>query len=64
VSRASLALLLGVVALLVAACGGGASDAVQDVDARVVPLRNVDQLASAFEADRGKPRVVLLLSPT
>ena len=56
-------MLLGVVSLLVAACGGG-SDAAQEADARVVPLRNVDQLASEFEADRGKPRLVLLLSPT
>jgi hypothetical protein len=64
VFRGWLAVLLGVVALLVAACGGGASDAVQENDARVVPLRNVDQLATAFEADRGKPRLVLLLSPT
>jgi hypothetical protein len=63
VFRGWVAVLLGVVALLVAACGG-ASDAVQEDDARVVPLRKVDQLASEFEADRGKPRLVLLLSPT
>jgi hypothetical protein len=63
VFRGWLAVLLGVVALLVAACGG-ASDAVQKDHARVAPLSKVDQLASAFEADRGKPRLVLLLSPT
>jgi hypothetical protein len=27
-------------------------------------LRGVDQLAAAFNRDTGKPRVVLLLSPT
>jgi len=62
VARASVA-LLAVVALGIAACGGTA-DEEQAADARVVELRNLDQAAAAFDADKGKPRLVLLLSPT
>jgi len=56
----------GVVAVLavtaLASCGGGGNDP-SSPDA-VAELTSVDQLASAFAADAGKPRLVLLFSPT
>jgi hypothetical protein len=61
--RAALALVLAFVALGIAACGGP-SDADEAADAQVVEVVNIDQVASAFDEDRGKPRLVLLLSPT
>ena len=54
---ASLA-LLGCL-LAVTACGGGGRDT-----AAVTRLSSTDELRAAFEADAGKARVVLLLSPT
>jgi hypothetical protein len=52
-------------ALLLAFSGCGGSDAESaGGDAAVTELTSVDQLATAFDADKGKPRLVLLLSPT
>ena len=50
-----------VLAALLAACGG------RQPHAKAAPLhelKGVADLAAAFNADAGKPRVVLLLSPT
>jgi hypothetical protein len=62
VLRRSLPLLLALAAVALTGCGGGS--ATDSADATVTELTSVDQLASAFEADKGKPRLVLLLSPT
>ena len=56
--------LLGV-ALVLAACGGGETD--QQAAAPADGVRNLDSilaLRSDFEADAGKPRLIVLLSPT
>jgi hypothetical protein len=55
-------------ALVVAACGGGSKNAedaaaVQGSD-DVTELRSLEPLKAAFAADRGRARVVLLVSPT
>jgi hypothetical protein len=59
------ALVLLLVALL-AGCGGGdgAEQQAAAPDDDVRELANVLQLRSDFEADAGKARVLLLLSPT
>ncbi len=59
-ARVTLCVLLALATLVLAACGGTSAPA----GGEVAELRSVDQVASAFEADRGKPRLVLLLSPT
>jgi hypothetical protein len=46
-----------IAALLAGPVGAADGPALQD-------LSSLDQLRSAFERDAGKPRVVLLLSPT
>lgn len=53
--RWCLALLLG--ASLAAACGGTPTASLSD-------LGGVDELKTRFDADAGRPRMVLLLSPT
>ena len=45
--------------LALTACGGGGRDT-----AAVTPLSSTDGLRAAFEADAGRPRLILLLSPT
>lgn len=62
-SRAALAFLVLVAVLVGAGCGGSSAERTADPGA-VAELTDVEQLASAFDADRGKPRLVLLLSPT
>jgi ABC-type glycerol-3-phosphate transport system substrate-binding protein len=57
--------LLGV-ALVLAACGGG-TDEKPDAAAPADGIENLDSilaLRSDFEADAGKPRLVILFSPT
>lgn len=44
-------------ALLLAGCGGGERPALADIG-------RVDDFRTAFNADAGTPRIVLLLSPT
>ncbi len=61
-TRALFAVLV-VIALALAACGGVGTESAGG-DASVTELTSVDQLATAFDADKGKPRLVLLLSPT
>ena len=67
------AALLLLVVLVVAGCGGGADETAAPPQAEPLPeastagveeLANVLQLRSDFEADAGKTRVILLLSPT
>jgi hypothetical protein len=53
-------LLTLVVVTALTACGGG-SAAGSD---RLVVLNDVAPVSDAFEADKGHPRLVLLLSPT
>lgn len=50
-------------AAVVAGCGG--SDEVTSAPAQdVVELASLDQITERFDADRGKPRLLLILSPT
>ena len=52
--------------LLLAGCGGGGSGTPSGhPSAQAMPqLRSIDQLRSAFNADTGVPRLVVLISPT
>jgi ABC-type glycerol-3-phosphate transport system substrate-binding protein len=63
--RAALVLLAG---LALAGCGGddneSGSRAATNARGGVESLDNVLQLRAAFEADKGKTRVLVLLSPT
>ena len=52
-------------ALLVAGCSGsGQSRGSASEPGKVTELRSVDTLRTAFDADDGKARLLLLLSPT
>lgn len=57
-------------ALVLSGCGGGKTAAHEATTARapvtgqLADLHSVEQLASLFNADAGKPRLVLLMSPT
>ena len=52
-------------ALALAGCGGSESAAPETTDTGdVEELSNVLELRSAFEADAGKARLIVLLSPT
>lgn len=62
-TRLLAALVLAVAALVAAGCGGSSVESAP-ASAEVAELRSVDQVGTAFDADRGKPRLVLLLSPT
>jgi ABC-type glycerol-3-phosphate transport system substrate-binding protein len=64
VRRAALLLLLAVLALT--GCGGEESAPTTQIEptAGVQELDNVLALRADFEADAGKTRVILLLSPT
>jgi hypothetical protein len=62
VRRVALPLLA---ALALAGCGGAETATPQPAEVGGVrELANVLDLRATFEADAGKPRVVLLLSPT
>lgn len=58
--RAALLLLL----LALAGCGGGDGDRAATSAGGVKELANVLDLRADFEADAGKPRAIVLLSPT
>ena len=59
--------LLLLMLLALAGCGGGDDEAAPPTagqDEAVQELANVLQLRSDFEADAGKTRLIVLLSPT
>ena len=59
------ALLVLLAALALAGCGGNETAAPETTDTGdVEELANVLDLRSAFEADAGKTRLIVLLSPT
>ena len=59
------ALILLAVSLAIAGAGcGGSSVEPHASGGEVTNLKSVDQVRSAFAADAGRPRLVLLLSPT
>ena len=51
-------------ATLVAAGCAGSGDGPADASGDLVTISNVQQIARAFNDDTGRPRLVLLLSPT
>jgi len=52
-------------ALLLAGCSGSEqSTSSAPESGKVTELKSVDTLKTAFDADNGKPRLLLLLSPT
>jgi hypothetical protein len=56
---------LGVVALMLAACGGSSKTSATRTNASSVPqLRSIEQLRAAFNAHASMPRLVVLISPT
>jgi hypothetical protein len=65
-----LALLLVLVALVAGACGGSDDDTPRGVVEEEAPratltdLTSVDQLRERFNADRGVPRLIVLVAPT
>jgi ABC-type glycerol-3-phosphate transport system substrate-binding protein len=65
VRRPALFLFLFLAAVALAGCGGNETATPETTDSGgVEELANVLDLRGAFEADAGKTRVVLLLSPT
>jgi len=64
----ALVLLTGVCLTALAACGSGSGSggatAGAATSARVTDIGSVLELRAAFNADRGTPRLLLLLSPT
>jgi hypothetical protein len=61
--RRAVALALLLVAGAGAGCGGSSNEP-RSSSGDVVDLTSVDQVRAAFTNDAGKPRLVLLLSPT
>jgi hypothetical protein len=53
-----------VIAALVAAGCGGSGDEQAAAPVRVADLTSLDQFRAAFDDAAGRPRLVLLLSPT
>jgi hypothetical protein len=54
-------------AIVAVGCGGGESSPsapVQESADAIVELQGLQPIAERFEADRGKPRLLLILSPT
>jgi hypothetical protein len=64
--RPALTVLAGIVVLVVAGCGGSdaAPPEAQDPPSSVRDLESVDPLKEAFNADAGRSRLLLILSPT
>jgi hypothetical protein len=64
--RPPLTVLAGIVVLAVAGCGGSdsASPTGQAPSSSVRDLESVDPLKEAFNADAGRSRLLLILSPT
>ena len=64
--RPALTVLAGVVVLVLSGCGGGSGDA-EPAKATQRPLKDlvtVDALKQDFNADSGRTRLLLILSPT
>jgi ABC-type glycerol-3-phosphate transport system substrate-binding protein len=65
-----LAFLLLLVALVAGACGGSDNDepnraaAPAPAEPTLTDLTTVDQLRERFNADRGVPRLIVLVAPT
>jgi ABC-type glycerol-3-phosphate transport system substrate-binding protein len=56
---------LGLIALMLAACGGSSKTPATRANTFSVPqLRSVEQLRAAFNAHTSIPRLVVLISPT
>jgi hypothetical protein len=64
--RPALTVLAGIVVLAVAGCGGSdsASPTGQARASSVRDLESVDPLKDVFNADTGRSRLLLILSPT
>jgi uncharacterized lipoprotein YehR (DUF1307 family) len=60
-ARAVVALVL---VFTLAGCGGSDSGTQSHASAEIVDLTGVQQLRTAFTADEGKARLLLVLSPT
>ncbi len=63
--RCASALVL--LALFAAACGGGDDErraGSADAAPTLTDVRRADDFAAAFDGDRGRPRLVVLMSPT
>lgn len=64
--RPALTVLAGVVVLVLSGCGGGSGDAEPAKPAQrpLKDLVSVDALKQDFNADKGRTRLLLILSPT
>jgi hypothetical protein len=66
--RLAFALVTGITLLTLAACSSSSSDSGQASEgpatSKLTDLRNMLALRAAFNADRGRTRLLLLLSPT
>jgi hypothetical protein len=64
--RPALTVLAGIVVLAVAGCGGSGdtSPTAQAMSSSVRDLESVDPLKETFNADAGRSRLLLILSPT
>ena len=63
--RAATLAALGVSALVLAGCGGGAGTSATHTGTPAVPqLRNMQQLRAAFNAHETVPRLLVLVAPT
>jgi ABC-type glycerol-3-phosphate transport system substrate-binding protein len=60
-ARAIVALVL---VFALAGCGGSPSGTQSAASAELVELTGIEQLRTAFTADEGKARLLLVLSPT
>lgn len=58
------AMASGMVLAILAGCSSGAASSTGAESGDLRDLTEIDQLAATFNEGRGKPRVVLLLSPT
>jgi hypothetical protein len=56
--------LLALVAALAAGCGGSHTAASRAASPAVRDLHSVAELRSSFDAQRGVPRLIVLVSPT
>ncbi|HET8528249.1 MAG TPA: hypothetical protein VFL60_05010 [Gaiellaceae bacterium] len=63
--KAALLASIGVIALVLAGCGGSSGSSATRASAQPVPqLRSMQQLRAAFNAHVTSPRLVVLIAPT